>query len=785
VTLRTRLTAAFLAVVLGPVLLGAVFVGGTVATVGRDRSQHQLELAAGAVRSSVAALCQQLQASAEAVAWQPPEQRAALAAELAGRDLVTEVRIVGLGGAAGSGDPVETAGEAVPAPWADCDSPPAPRGGAPPPPKAGVPDKAAGTTRYEAICARVAMPDGDGEVWALARLDTALVERLAAAAGADVTLVGADPSGPVFSTDETAESTVEAARSLAPGVAGESADGRWVRRLDPADGQPLPLVLSTPRTHLRGLYALLTGLVVLAGLLAVVAAWRLARSTTEPLAELAAAADQVADGDLGVRVPVRGGDEAGRLATTFNRMTHRMQSYVQALTASRDQLRRQLGVLGDTLSSTHDLDRILRVILRTAVAATGAGSGAVLLIDEERGVLVGHTTTRTEDGEASLTVPLGGGLLGAVAVTGEPRRGRVGDDGPVLDRAEPACQTYVVVPISAPGGLGVGLAGEVQAAPWPAPPTVRGVLALYDRLGGDEFDDTDLVTLRTFAGQAAVAVDNVRTHEEAQRLSMTDPLTGLWNYRSLKESLHREVERATRYRHPLAVLTLDLDRFKDINDAYGHPAGDAVLAEFAVRLRSAIREVDLAFRHGGEEFVMLLPETDGHGARALAQRLGAAVRDDPVVIAARRGGEVASAAVLAGLDAGQVPVRVTVSIGIAVFPDHALNPDGLLDAADDALYAAKAAGRDTYRVAPELAGVVEAGAQRGSRRGGERPAAAVAELAVRARARIPVDDLPHAGGGGDDVASAPDGEPDRAPDRAPDQGERSGGAQPPRQTRGR
>jgi diguanylate cyclase (GGDEF)-like protein len=760
VTLRTRLTAAFLAVVLGPVLLGAVFVGGTVATVGQDRSEHRLELAASAIRSSVAALCQQLHAVAETVAWQPPDQRATIATELAGRDLVTELRIVGVDGAAGSGDPVATAGEAVPAPWADC---------------AGTADEAADTARYEAICARVALPDGNGEVWALTRLDTALVERLAAAAGTDVTLVGADPPAPVFSTDKQARSTVEAARSLAPGEAAESADGRWVRRLDPTEGQPLPLVLSASRTNLQGLYALLTGLVVLAGLLAVVAAWRLARSTTEPLAELAHAADQVADGDLGVRVPVRGGDEAGRLATTFNRMTHRMQSYVQALTASRDQLRRQLAVLGDTLSSTHDLDRILRVILRTAVAATGAGSGAVLLIDEEAGVLVGHTTSRAENGEASLTVPLGGGLLGAVAVTGEPRRGRVDAEGPGLDRAEPACQTYVVVPISAPGGLGVGL-----AAPWPAPPTVRGVLALYDRLGGDEFDGTDLVTLRTFAGQAAVAVDNVRTHEEAQRLSMTDPLTGLWNYRSLKESLHREVERATRYRHPLAVLTLDLDRFKDINDAYGHPAGDAVLAEFAVRLRSAIREVDLAFRHGGEEFVMLLPETDGQGARALAQRLGAAVRDDPVVIAARRGGDVASAAVLAGLDAGQVPVRVTVSIGIAVFPDHALNPDGLLDAADDALYAAKAAGRDTYRVAPELAGVTDSGDRRGSQRG-ERPAAAAAELAVRARARIPVDDLPHAGRGGDDG----DSEPDRGSDREPEPGERSGGAQPPRQTRGR
>lgn len=320
-----------------------------------------------------------------------------------------------------------------------------------------------------------------------------------------------------------------------------------------------------------------------------------------------------------------------------------------------------------------------------------------------------------------VTVPLGDGLLGAVAAVGQARRGRVSRDGPALHPDEPACRTYVVVPISAPGGL------AVHAAPWPAPPAVRGVLALYDRLGGDEadeFDDTDLVTLRTFAGQAGVAVDNVRTHEEAQRLSLTDPLTGLWNYRYLTESMRREVERASRFHHTLAVLALDLDRFKAVNDGYGHPAGDAVLAEFARRIRSQIREVDLAFRQGGEEFVVLLPETDARGATVLAQRLGAVVREAPMQLASRGTGPVGAA----GAD-GSTSIRVTTSIGIAVYPDHALTPLALLDAADDALYAAKAGGRDTYRVATA----------------GPAPVAA-AELPVRAGARIPADDLPQAGG---------------------------------------
>ncbi|MEV1145052.1 sensor domain-containing diguanylate cyclase, partial [Micromonospora sp. NPDC049799] len=249
---------------------------------------------------------------------------------------------------------------------------------------------------------------------------------------------------------------------------------------------------------------------------------------------------------------------------------------------------------------------------------------------------------------------------------------------------EPPCRTYVAVPFAAPApadGPEPPARGDGTEA---APAGALGVLALYDRLGGDEFDDDDLITLRTFAGHAAVAVDNVRVHEEAQRLSLTDPLTGLWNYRYLRESIRREVERASRFGRMLSVLALDLDRFKTVNDTHGHTAGDTVLAEFARRIRGEIREVDLAFRQGGEEFVLLLPETDARGAVIVAERLGAVVRGTPITVDAH---------------GTSLPVRVTVSIGIAVYPDHAGTGQEVLDAADDALYAAKAGGRDTWRVA--------------------------------------------------------------------------------------
>src|SRR6185312_8705360 len=119
---------------------------------------------------------------------------------------------------------------------------------------------------------------------------------------------------------------------------------------------------------------------------------------------------------------------------------------------------------------------------------------------------------------------------------------------------------------------------------------------------------------------------------------------------------------------------LDLDHFKEVNDTYGHAAGDAVLGEVARRLRIGLREVDVAFRQGGEEFVVLLPETDAYGGAIVAERLGAVVRDRPIAIEGR----------------GAIPI--TVSIGVAVFPEHGADAQRVLQAADDALYAAKKAG---------------------------------------------------------------------------------------------
>ncbi|MEU7750964.1 diguanylate cyclase [Micromonospora sp. NPDC049171] len=769
-TLRGRLTAAFLVVVLGPVLLGALFVASTVTAVDRSRSTERLAVAASTVRTSVDALCQQLRAAADVVAL--TTDPAVAAAQLVGRGLVTAVLITDVAGQVSYVSP-----GAPSTPWRDCSGP-----------------TTDATSPVRALAAHVDLRDRAGAllgtVTAAQLVDPAFVARLAAVTGVAVTLLDSGASAArVTHTTESREvrDAVLAAASTADGErVTETSQGRYVRRIGPSDAQPLPLVVSVPSERPPGLYVTLIGVVVVAALLAVLTAWRLARVTTRPLMELAGAVDRVAHGDLTARVPVRSRDELGRLAAAFNRMTRETGSYVAALTSNRDQLRGHLAVLGDTLASTHDLQRILRVILRSAIGATGARAGAVLLV-ETGGVLVAQCTEGLEgrwpevdaDGSPTLRVPVGVGVVGAVAATGEPQRGRAEPtDAPSV---EPRCRTYVAVPFAAPGAVAAALGG--CAADETGVAAALGVLALYDRLGADEFDDDDLVTLRTFAGHAAVAVDNVRVHEEAQRLSLTDPLTGLWNYRYLRESIRREVERASRFGRMLSVLALDLDRFKDVNDTYGHAAGDTVLAEFARRVRGEIREVDLAFRQGGEEFVLLLPETDARGAAIVAERLGAAIRETPIAVEAYAG-----------------PVLVTVSVGIAVYPDNGSTGREVLEAADDALYAAKAAGRDTYRVAEV------------------RPEAATREIPVLAGAVSPPDGLPRAGQPGpvnrepggparsEPAVGVPEGSPGHAwPDSADDPadidadaartgpdaarpgpgGGASSGPHPPRQSRGR
>jgi diguanylate cyclase (GGDEF)-like protein len=209
---------------------------------------------------------------------------------------------------------------------------------------------------------------------------------------------------------------------------------------------------------------------------------------------------------------------------------------------------------------------------------------------------------------------------------------------------------------------------------------VIGVLTVARAAGAPSLDDTALAAIGALAAHAGTAVGNVLAHEEARRLSVTDPLTGAGNVRQLSTTLSREVERAHRFGRPLSVLMLDLDHFKQVNDTHGHDFGDVVLREFARRLSGCLREVDTVARYGGEEFAVVLPETDGEGATRVAERILEAVRSEP-------------------FGTPTVTWPLTVSIGIASYPTHGRVAAEVMRSADSALYTAKRDGRDRWRKA--------------------------------------------------------------------------------------
>ncbi|MDX1390349.1 MAG: sensor domain-containing diguanylate cyclase, partial [Acidobacteriota bacterium] len=222
--------------------------------------------------------------------------------------------------------------------------------------------------------------------------------------------------------------------------------------------------------------------------------------------------------------------------------------------------------------------------------------------------------------------------------------------------------------------------GEIEvrsliAVPLIVEDEVIGVLSVQSRRAR-AYDDHQLSVLMTVAQQAAVAIENARNYE----MATVDSLTGLCLRDYFFRRLHEEFSRATRYRGTFALLMIDLDGFKEINDTHGHLVGDRYLKALGVTIRSRLRSADIACRYGGDEFCLLLPETDLEGASVIAERL----RSDVAALA---------------LNVDSLTIRTTVSIGVAIFPDHHTGDlNVLLRKADEALYRAKKHGRD--RVEP-------------------------------------------------------------------------------------
>lgn len=197
--------------------------------------------------------------------------------------------------------------------------------------------------------------------------------------------------------------------------------------------------------------------------------------------------------------------------------------------------------------------------------------------------------------------------------------------------------------------------------------------------------------------RVSLAVANLKLREVLRYQSIQDPLTGLFNRRYLEESLDREVNRATRAQRNVSVVMLDIDHFKRFNDTFGHQSGDMLLKEVAAVIKARVRSGDLACRYGGEEFALILSETDAAGARACVEKIREAVKQLTVHFR------------------GQSLGSVTISAGIAAFPGHSDKSEELVHMADMALYRAKKEGRDRVVVGEEQQPVSQSDAAFGNR----------------------------------------------------------------------
>jgi diguanylate cyclase (GGDEF)-like protein/PAS domain S-box-containing protein len=204
-----------------------------------------------------------------------------------------------------------------------------------------------------------------------------------------------------------------------------------------------------------------------------------------------------------------------------------------------------------------------------------------------------------------------------------------------------------------------------------------GILFLGSRERKENNIDFDMAALMTLVGNTiSLIVDKITLFQETKRLSITDSLTGLFNRRYFFKSLENEIARAKRYGNMFSLMLFDIDNFKVINDTYGHQAGDTVLQETANILKSISRETDITVRYGGEEFIILLPNTSEAETISLANRIKNTVQKTKFFIDTSEG------------------VHITLSGGVASYPLNATESEPLLSAADSALYAAKTAGKN-------------------------------------------------------------------------------------------
>lgn len=324
--------------------------------------------------------------------------------------------------------------------------------------------------------------------------------------------------------------------------------------------------------------------------------------------------------------------------------------------------------LGKALTSSLQLDQVLRTIMEKIDEFLRPDNWSLLLLDEAKQELyfelaVGKASQALKD----VRIKMGQGIAGWVAQHGETVV--VPDTtkdtrffSKVDEKTKTETQSIVAVPVRFRD-------------------TCLGVIELINCIGPEGFDPRDLKLLEALSDFAAIALENARHVKKIHELTITDDCTSLYNARHMGFILETEIYRSQRYNYEFSIVFIDLDHFKQVNDTHGHLVGSRLLAEIGNALKEHCRLIDFAFRYGGDEFVILLPQTSKESALNVARRLHKLVREG------------------VWLEPQGLNIRLTPSVGVASYPVDSRTKEGLLHLADEAMYLVKNTKRDSVAAA--------------------------------------------------------------------------------------
>lgn len=377
-----------------------------------------------------------------------------------------------------------------------------------------------------------------------------------------------------------------------------------------------------------------------------------------PLQQLLKACFSIARGNLDQRLSLSFSAEWNVVAAAFNQLLTQLRSQI----ISHDRQLKSLAALNYFASMVHshlEVDKLIPELCDKIKELMQVNEILLFGVDKKNKTLAPMAAAGVpEERLPRIQFAIGEGLAGWVAKTGEA----------VLLNNPAADGRFKTVE----GGSKIE---AILCAPLNGQEGIVGVLSVANKADAMPFTDQDLQFFNTLTPHIAQAIENAQLYQ----LAITDELTGLYSVRYFKHRLEKEMKRAYRYKQPLTLMMMDLDHFKKVNDTFGHLTGDGVLKEVANRIRRSIRDIDIPCRYGGEEFCLLLPETDLKGAEILAERLRSAVGNEKIK---ENGNEI----------------PLTLSIGVAALIDGE-TPLKFIEDADGALYRAKAGGRNKVVIA--------------------------------------------------------------------------------------